>query len=106
MNIIHCHWYFILVDGSIKYIKANNVSKNGVATIIHNEYKNVLLNNKCLRGTIRGTYQMGETLLQCLADKTYPKQWMLWISSWSLELIIKKIVTLITIQKKSFFVKL
>ena len=33
-----------------------------------------------------------------------PKQWMGWISSWLLELVIKGIVILITIQK-SFFVK-
>ena len=29
--------------------KANGVNKNVVATIGHNEYKNVLLNNKCIR---------------------------------------------------------
>ena len=34
----------------------------------------------------------------------HPKQWMGWISSWLLELVIKEIVILITIQK-SFFVK-
>ena len=34
----------------------------------------------------------------------HPKQWMGWISSWLLELVIKEIVILITIQK-SFCVK-
>ena len=34
----------------------------------------------------------------------HPKQWMGWISSWLLELVIKEIVILITIQK-NFFVK-
>ena len=29
--------------------KANGVKANVVAIIIHNEYKDVLLNNKCLR---------------------------------------------------------
>ena len=29
--------------------KANSVKTNVVAIIIHNEYKDVLLNNKCLR---------------------------------------------------------
>ena len=29
--------------------KAKGVNKNVVTTIIHNEYKDVLLNNKCIR---------------------------------------------------------
>ena len=40
--------YSFLVDKS-KHKKAKCVNKNVVATISHNEYKGVLLNNKCIR---------------------------------------------------------
>ena len=38
-----------MVDDSRKHKKAKGVNKKIVATISHNEYKDVLLNNKCLR---------------------------------------------------------
>ena len=38
-----------LVDDSSEHKKAKGVNKNVVTTISHNEYKYVLLNNKCLR---------------------------------------------------------
>ena len=41
--------YSFLVDDSRKHKKAKGVNKNLVATISHNKYKDVLLNNKCLR---------------------------------------------------------
>ena len=41
--------YSFLVDDNSEHKKANEVNKNVVATIGHSEYKNVLLNNKCLR---------------------------------------------------------
>ena len=41
-----------LVDDSSEYKKAKNVNKNIFARIIHNEYKDVLLNEKCLRHLI------------------------------------------------------
>ena len=40
--------YSFLVDKT-KHGKAKDVNKNVVATISHNEYKDVLLNNKCRR---------------------------------------------------------
>ena len=40
--------YSLLVDKS-KHGIAKDVNKNVVATISHNEYKDVLLNNKCRR---------------------------------------------------------
>ena len=40
--------YSFLVDNS-EHIKANGMNRNVVATINHNEYKDVLLNNKWLR---------------------------------------------------------
>ena len=41
--------YSYLVDDNSEHKKAKGVNKNVVATIIHNEYKDVLLNKKCLR---------------------------------------------------------
>ena len=40
--------YLYLVDGNSKHKKAKGVNKNVVATISHNEYRDVLLNMKCL----------------------------------------------------------
>ena len=44
------NWF--LVDDSSKHKKSKGVIKNVVATISHNEYKYVLLNNKCLRHSL------------------------------------------------------
>ena len=41
--------YSFLVDNICEHKKAKGVNKNVVAAISHNEYKDVLLNNKCLR---------------------------------------------------------
>ena len=41
--------YSILVDNSSEYKKSKCLLKNVVAEITHNEYKDVLLNNKRLR---------------------------------------------------------
>ena len=41
--------YLFLVDENSEYKKAKRVNRNVVATISHNEYEGVLLNNKCLR---------------------------------------------------------
>ena len=38
-----------LVNNNSEHEKAKDVNRNIVATIRHNEYKDVLLNNKCLR---------------------------------------------------------
>ena len=40
--------YSLLVDDNSEHKKAKGLNKNVVATISHNEYKDVLLNNKCL----------------------------------------------------------
>ena len=40
--------YSFLVD-NIEYKKSKGVNGNVVATISHNEYKDILLNNKCIR---------------------------------------------------------
>ena len=43
--------YLFLVDNS-EHKKAKGVDKNVVATITHNEYKEVLLNNKCIKDSM------------------------------------------------------
>ena len=45
------HMYLFLVDNS-EHKKAKGVDKNVVATITHNEYKDVLLNNKCIKDSM------------------------------------------------------
>ena len=71
--------YSFLVDKS-EHKKAKVVNKNVVATKSHNEYKDVLLNQKCMRNTTNriqskdhriGTYEMNKTLLSCFDDKVY-----------------------------------
>ena len=55
--------------------KAKGVNKNVVATISHNEYKDVLLNNKCVRHSMNriqsrdhriGTYEINKILFQTM----------------------------------------
>ena len=51
----------------------------GFATISHNEYKDVLLNNKCIHSMNRvqskdqwiGTYEISKILSYCFDDKIY-----------------------------------
>ena len=44
--------YSYLVDDNSEHKKAKGANNNVVATIIHNEYKDVLLNKKCLRHSV------------------------------------------------------
>ena len=66
--------YSYLVDDNSEHKKAKGVNRNVVAAISHNVYKNVLLNNKYLRHSIRrnhskdhkiGTYEINKILLSC-----------------------------------------
>ena len=41
--------YLFLVNDNSEHKKAKRVNRNVVATISHNEYEGVFLNNKCLR---------------------------------------------------------
>ena len=61
--------YSFLVDDSNEHKKTKGMNKNVVATISHNEYKDVLLNNKCLRHSMNriqskdhriGTYEINK----------------------------------------------
>ena len=59
-----------LVDDNSEHKKAKGVNKNVVATISHNEYKDVLLNKKCLRNSmirIQSKDHKIETRFLCLA---------------------------------------
>ena len=71
--------YSFLVDNN-KHKKAKDVNKNVVGTIVHNEYKDVLLKNKCLRHSLNkiqskarrtGTYEINKISLSCFDDKIY-----------------------------------
>ena len=71
--------YSLLVDNS-EHKKAKGVNKNVVAAINHNEYKDVLLHNNCIRHSMNriqskddiiGTYEINEISLSCFDDKMY-----------------------------------
>ena len=72
--------YSYLVDDNSEDKKAKSVNKNVVATMSHNEYKDVLLNKKCLRHSMNriqskdhriGTYEINKISLSCFDDKIY-----------------------------------
>ena len=69
-----------MIDDSSDHKKTKGVHKNVVATISHGEYKNVLLNKKCLRHTMNriqskdhgiGTYEIKKIPLLSFYDKIY-----------------------------------
>ena len=71
--------YSFLVDNS-EPKKVKGVNKNVAATISHNEYKDVLLTNTCIRQSMNriqskdhriGTYEINKISLSCFDDKTY-----------------------------------
>ena len=60
--------------------KATGVNKNVAATISHNEYKDILLNNKCIKHLMNGiqrkgyrigTYGIKKISFSCFDDKIY-----------------------------------
>ena len=72
--------YSYLVDDNSEHKKAKGINKNVLATISHNEYKDFLLNKKCLRHSMNriqskdhkiGTYEINKISLSCLDDKVY-----------------------------------
>ena len=74
--------YSFLVDDSSEHKKAKVVNRNIVEKITHNEYKDVLLNQKCLRHlmnriqsknhTVR-TYEINNISFSCFDDRIYIK---------------------------------
>ena len=72
--------YSYLVNDNSEHKRVKGVNKSAVATISHNEYKDVLLNQKCLRGMTNriqskdhkiGTYEINKISLSCFEDKIY-----------------------------------
>ena len=70
--------YLCLVDDNSEHKKAKGVNGNIVATMSHNEYKDALLNKKCLRHSMNkiqskdhkiGTYEINKVSLFCFDDK-------------------------------------
>ena len=70
---------FLVVDSS-EHKKAKGMNENVVATIRHNEYKDILLNKKYLRHLMNriqiidhkiGTSEIKKIYLTCLDDKIY-----------------------------------
>ena len=70
--------YSFLANDYSEHIKANCVNRNIVATISHNEEKDVLVNNKCLRHSMNriqsnnhriGTYEINKISLSCFDGK-------------------------------------
>ena len=93
--------YSYLVNDNTEHKKGKGVNRNVVATIIHNEYKDILLKKKCLGHSMKrlqskdhriGTYEINK-ILSCFDDKIYNQ------SNGCYRLVIS-ITT-----KKSFFVK-
>ena len=78
--------YLYLVNDDIKQKNTKGVNRNVVATTSHNQYKDVLLNKKCLRHLMNriqskdheiGTYEINMISLSCFDDKIFiQKQWM------------------------------
>ena len=69
--------YSFLVDNN-EHKKAKGVHKSVIATISHNEYKDFLLNNKCIRHSMNrlqskdhiiGKYEINKILLTCFDSK-------------------------------------
>ena len=74
--------YSYLADDNSEYKKATatGVNRNVVATISHNEYKDVFLSKKCLRRSMNRiqnkdyrieTYEINRISLSCFDDKIY-----------------------------------
>ena len=73
-----------MVDDNSEHKKAIGVNRNVVATIIHYEYKNVLLNNKYLRHSVNriqskdhriGIYEINKILFALFWwQNIHPKQ--------------------------------
>ena len=71
--------YSFLLDVNSEHKKAKDVNRNVVATIIHDQYKDVLSNNKYLGYSMNrirskdhtiGTYEINKISLSCF-DKIY-----------------------------------
>ena len=71
-----------MVNDNNEHKKAKDVNRNAVVTISYNEYKDVLLNNKCLRHSMDKiqskdhriwTYKINKISLSCFDEKYISK---------------------------------
>ena len=74
--------YSYLVNDNSEDEKAKVVNRNALATVSHNEYKNVLLSKECLKYLMSRieskdnsiwTYEINKTSLFCFDHKIYIK---------------------------------
>ena len=72
--------YFFLVEDNSEHKKPKGMNRNFAAKISHGEYKDVLINKKCLRHSMNsiqnkdqriGTYEIKKTSLAYFHDKIY-----------------------------------
>ena len=72
--------YSFMVDDSSEHKKAKRLNQNIVVPISHNKYKDVLLNKKCLRHSMKrtqskdhriGPYEINKISLSCFDSKIY-----------------------------------
>ena len=72
--------YSFLIDSNSENKKTKSASRNVVKEITYDEYKDVLLNNKCLRKSMNriqskdhkiGAYEIKKFSLSCFDDKIY-----------------------------------
>ena len=92
--------YSTLADDNSDHKKAKGVNRNVAATISHNEYKDVLLNNKYLRYSLKRiqskdhrviTYEINKSFIALFYwQNIYSKHLIWWMSSWLSEWIRKK----------------
>ena len=72
--------YSYLLNDNSEHKRGKGVNRNVVATISHNEYKDILFNKNCLRHSMNriqskdhriGTYEINKISLSCFDDKIY-----------------------------------
>ena len=103
--------YSFFVDYRSEHKRSKGVNKNVVATISHKEYKDVLLNQKCLRQWMNRTqnknHRIGANEINKISFSYFDEKIYIENNEYEglAELIIKKTVILITILN-SFFDKL
>ena len=73
-------YLFLVYDGNSEDKKAKDMNRNGIEKITHNEYKDFLLNNKCLIDSMNriqskhhriAAYEINKISLSCVRDKIY-----------------------------------
>ena len=66
LNLIHLSWRY-----KKEHKKAKRVNKNVGATIIHNEYKDALSNEKCIRQSVNRLQTKDDRIGTCKINKNF-----------------------------------